>query len=192
MGRGSHAGWCNAELAFFMKQMGGQLAALVTAEGDWSADVMKRGDVDGSGRLDVDEFVALLRGVWQDQSIEQVPPSCSDGQVANRNGRGFGRGRSRGRFATYADFPLHDGSPYSHAHVRREGLGFVHRSRTILCRAVPNPNVTIRNFCIALPHPPKASPQRVSHLTDTPRSNRASLPWACFLGGGFQPYGTRV
>jgi hypothetical protein len=27
-----------------------------------------------------------------------------------------------------------------------ESLGFVHRSRTILCRPVPNPNDTIRNF----------------------------------------------
>jgi hypothetical protein len=52
--------------------------------------------------------------------------------------------RSRGRFATPADFPLHDCSPYSHVHVRRESLGFVHHSRTILCRAVPNPND--RNF----------------------------------------------
>jgi hypothetical protein len=33
--------------------------------------------------------------------------------------------RSRGRFATHADFPPHDCSPYSHVHVRRESLGFV-------------------------------------------------------------------
>jgi hypothetical protein len=38
--------------------------------------------------------------------------------------RGFGwGGRSRGRFATPADFPRHDRSPYSRAHVRRESLG---------------------------------------------------------------------
>jgi hypothetical protein len=37
--------------------------------------------------------------------------------------------RSRGRFATPADFPLHECSPYSHVHVRRESLGFVPRSR---------------------------------------------------------------
>jgi hypothetical protein len=55
-------------------------------------------------------------------------------------------GRSRGRFATPADFPLHDGTSYRGLHLRRWGLGFFHRSRTILCRAVPNPNVTIRNF----------------------------------------------
>jgi hypothetical protein len=30
------------------------------------------------------------------------------------------------------------------------GLGFVHHSRTIFCRAVPNPNITIRNFCNAV------------------------------------------
>jgi hypothetical protein len=26
------------------------------------------------------------------------------------------------------------------------GFGFVHHSRTVFCRAVPNPNLTIRNF----------------------------------------------
>jgi hypothetical protein len=57
--------------------------------------------------------------------------------------------RSRGRFAMPADFTLHDGSPYSHVHVRRERLGVVARSSTIFCRAVPNLGVTIRNFCIA-------------------------------------------
>ena len=34
---------------------------------------------------------------------------------------------SRGRFATPADFPQHDGTPYRGLHVRRESLGFVHR-----------------------------------------------------------------
>jgi hypothetical protein len=58
--------------------------------------------------------------------------------------------RSRGRFAMYADFPRHDVSPYSHVHARRESLGFVHRSRAIFCRPVPNLSVTIRNFCIAV------------------------------------------
>jgi hypothetical protein len=63
-------------------------------------------------------------------------------------------GRSRGRLATPADFPLHDGTPFSRVHVRRESLGFVHRSRTILCRPVPNPLiVTIRNFDIVVPYP---------------------------------------
>jgi hypothetical protein len=30
------------------------------------------------------------------------------------------------------------------------GFGFVHHSRTLFCRAVPNPNLTIRNFFIAV------------------------------------------
>jgi hypothetical protein len=47
--------------------------------------------------------------------------------------------RSRGRYATSADFPLHDCSPYSHVHVRRESLGFVHRSRTSFCRPRAQP-----------------------------------------------------
>ena len=57
--------------------------------------------------------------------------------------------RSRGRFATPADSPLHDGTPCRGLHARRWGLGFVHRSRAILCRPVPNPKVTIRTCCIA-------------------------------------------
>jgi hypothetical protein len=31
------------------------------------------------------------------------------------------------------------------------GFGFVYHSRTIFCRAVPNPSITIRNFVIAVP-----------------------------------------
>jgi hypothetical protein len=45
--------------------------------------------------------------------------------------KGFRVGdRSRGRFATPADFPLHDCNPYRGLRVRRWGMGFVHRSRT--------------------------------------------------------------
>jgi hypothetical protein len=56
-------------------------------------------------------------------------------------------GCSRGRFATPADFPRHDCRPYSNVHVRRESVGFPPRTRSISCRAVPKPNVTIRDFC---------------------------------------------
>jgi hypothetical protein len=60
-------------------------------------------------------------------------------------------GRSRGRYATPADFPRHDGTSYRGLRVRRWGLGFVHRSRTILCRAVPNLRVDsqLLHRCIA-------------------------------------------
>ena len=54
--------------------------------------------------------------------------------------------RSRGRYATPANFPQHGCSLYRRLRVSRWGLGFVHRSRAIFCRAVANPNVTIRNF----------------------------------------------
>jgi hypothetical protein len=48
-------------------------------------------------------------------------------KFASRNVRDFGwEMSSRGRFATPADFSLHDGSPYSHVHLRRESLGFFH------------------------------------------------------------------
>ena len=52
---------------------------------------------------------------------------------------------SRGRFATPADFPRQDCSPYRGLHVRRESLGCVHRSRAILCRPAPN-----RSCCLTL------------------------------------------
>ena len=58
--------------------------------------------------------------------------------------------RSRGRFATPADFPLQDCSHYRGLHVRRESLGFVHRSRAIYCRPVPNLDLTIRTLFIAV------------------------------------------
>jgi hypothetical protein len=47
--------------------------------------------------------------------------------------------RSRGRFATPADFPLQDCSPDRELHARRGRLGFVNRSRAsfCFCRAVP-------------------------------------------------------
>ena len=37
------------------------------------------------------------------------------------------------------NFPRHDCSPYSYVHVRRESLEYVHHSRAVLCRPVPNP-----------------------------------------------------
>ena len=75
----------------------------------------------------------------------------SDEKVANRNGRDFGWGIAHGgRYATPADFPRHDGTAYRELHVRRWVLGFVHRSRAIFCRAVPNLSVTIRNSFASL------------------------------------------
>ena len=72
-------------------------------------------------------------------------------KVANRNVRDFGwEIRSRRRFTTPADSPLHDGSAYSHVHARRESLSVVHHSRSLLCRPVPNLDLTIHNFCIAV------------------------------------------
>jgi hypothetical protein len=51
---------------------------------------------------------------------------------------------------------------YRGLHVRRESLGFVCRSRAILCRPEPNPSVTIRNlFFVAV--------RQVSALVDENR-----------------------
>ena len=64
-------------------------------------------------------------------SLSYTTPTAME-KVANRDERKFRVGdRSRDHFATPADFPLHDGSPYRGLRVRRWGLGFVHRSRTI-------------------------------------------------------------
>ena len=41
------------------------------------------------------------------------------------------------------------------------GFGFVHHSRTSSCRAVPNPNLTIRHFCIAVPRVRRPRPEAV-------------------------------
>jgi hypothetical protein len=49
-------------------------------------------------------------------------------------------------FATPADFPRHDCSAYSRVHVRRESLGFVHRSGLIFCRAVPTLTLPFATF----------------------------------------------
>ena len=73
---------------------------------------------------------------------------ASMAKVAKRDGMDFGWKRSLTRLfrdATPADVPLHDCSPYSHVHVRRESLGFVHQ-----CRPVPTCNVTVRNVFIAV------------------------------------------
>jgi hypothetical protein len=71
-------------------------------------------------------------------------------KVANRDVRGSGwEMSSRGRFGTPADSPLHDCSPDQGLHARREGLGFVRRSRTLFCRPVPSLRVTTRNFVVA-------------------------------------------
>jgi hypothetical protein len=75
---------------------------------------------------------------------------CSDDKVANRNVRDFGwEMSSRGRFVTPVDFPLHDCSPDQGLHIRRESLGFVHRSRAIFCRPVPN-NSQLLHCCMEL------------------------------------------
>jgi hypothetical protein len=57
---------------------------------------------------------------------------------------------SRRRFATPANSPLQDCSPYSHAHARRESVGFVHRSRTNICNTL-SPNFLMIRFATFSP-----------------------------------------
>jgi hypothetical protein len=71
-------------------------------------------------------------------------------KLRNRDGRDFGWGIAHAAVTRRPpNFPLHDGTPYRGLHVRRWGLSFVHRSRTISCRAEPNFRLTIRSFLIA-------------------------------------------
>jgi hypothetical protein len=85
--------------------------------------------------LDAADTLELLAQVRMGQG---EPPRTAMHKLRIVNVRGFGWGIAHaGRFATPADFPLHDGSPYSHVHVRSDSLGFVHRSRAIFCRPVP-------------------------------------------------------
>jgi hypothetical protein len=69
---------------------------------------------------------ADLRGAYSDDKLRIVTMGFRVGD------------RSRGRYATPADFSRHGGTPYRGLRVRRWGLGFVHHSRAIFCRAVPN------------------------------------------------------
>jgi hypothetical protein len=58
----------------------------------------------------------------------------SDARVANQTDSGFGwerEGSSHGRFATPADFPPQECSPYRGRHARRDSWGGVSRSRVI-------------------------------------------------------------
>jgi hypothetical protein len=83
--------------------------------------------------------------------------------------QGFRDGRSPTRpFRDARGFP--STRWYRGLHVRRWGLGFVHRSRAILCRAVPNPRVTRFAFlCFpsrTSPPPPQSSPRSHSRTCE--------------------------
>ena len=57
------------------------------------------------------------------------------------------------------------------------GFGFVHRSKTRFCRAVPNPNITIRNFCIARTAAAPA-PRSRSTVESPPPATCSPLRWS--------------
>jgi hypothetical protein len=79
-----------------------------------------------------DDDTASLESFVSNTSAGTITPATDFFCESQRQGFRVGD-RSRGRFATPADFPLHDYSACSHVHVRRESLGFVHRSRAIFC-----------------------------------------------------------
>jgi hypothetical protein len=76
------------------------------------------------------------------------PPHTHSGEKANRVGRDFGWEIAHGAVTRRPPISLYTMIPL----VRRWGLGFVHRSRAIFCRAVPNLSVTIRTCFIAVRH----------------------------------------
>jgi hypothetical protein len=79
----------------------------------------------------------MYTGTTHDDSPMPTPAQCPATHKLRIVTLGVsGGGRSRGRYETPADFPLQDCSPYRELHVRRESLGFVHRSRASFCRAV--------------------------------------------------------
>jgi hypothetical protein len=83
-----------------------------------------------------------------DPARTKVIHRCKSGEKLNVVRGCFGWESAHGaRFATPADFALHDGTPYRGLHVRRWGLGFVRRSRVrFLSPRAQNANVTICNF----------------------------------------------
>jgi hypothetical protein len=91
--------------------------------------------------------------------------------------------RSRGRFATPADFPPHDCSPYSPVHVQ-QSLGFVPRSRAIICRA-PCQTLALR-FATASLYTERFRPTRRKRVglptRGNPKTLSCSSPWCGTLG----------
>jgi hypothetical protein len=86
-------------------------------------------------------------------------------------------GRSSGRYATPAGFPLHDGSPYKEINVRRRSLEFVHRSRTSSVSPCQTLTCSIRNSLASLVGgaPPRALDARVAHAAGDARAHAAGL-----------------
>jgi hypothetical protein len=86
-------------------------------------------------------------------------------------------GSLSGRFATPADFPPHDYGPYSHEHVIRESLRFVHRPRTISCRpAKPLTKVTCASGWGGEPSNSPCCSSTVCFLVHTPLELPSSPP----------------
>jgi hypothetical protein len=75
-----------------------------------------------------------------------------------------GRFRARRRFATPADSPRHDGTPYSHVRRERSGLYLSLKARFLSLRTEPLP-VSVRNFVSAL----HAAPRLCASLSSHPR-----------------------
>jgi hypothetical protein len=75
-------------------------------------------------------------------------------------------------------------------HFRRWGLGFVHRSRTSLCRPVPNPSVTIRNVLHRCRTPTEPGHRtRCLRIPADVRARRTSLSTALALAACWSPRG---
>jgi hypothetical protein len=106
-------------------------------------------------------------------AVVRHPPPYSGEKGANRDWISVGD-RSRGCYLYTAT------RWYRRLHVQRWGLGFVYRSRTIFCRAVPDLSVTMRNVFIAVPpsldrrsaRPPTSQLASAASFTPPPTSRR--------------------
>jgi hypothetical protein len=136
---------------------------------------------------------------WIRSTLSLQPPQTravpySDDKAANRNVGDFGREIAHGAVSRRPPISLrHDGTPYRGLRVRRWGLGFVHRSRAIFCRPVPNARVTIRNFVSSLYTTSRSADGRSSRETQDCESRtplRECVP--LLLGGGGELHGAEA
>jgi hypothetical protein len=92
-----------------------------------NASMHDAGDIVVERQIGGGSFGGVFAGSWKGVPIvlkrANVRVPYSDETVKNRKGFRVGD-RSRGRYATPADFPLHGCSPYRGLRVCRWGLGF--------------------------------------------------------------------
>jgi hypothetical protein len=106
----------------------------------------------------------------------------SDEKVANRTVRDFGREIAHAAVSRRPPISLPRIVARTHMYTYDANVwDFVPRSTTIFCRPAPNPNITIRNFCIAVRRGSVATHLLTRRIPDDARVfGRANTPcWVC-------------